>query len=336
MEIDCYGTMGPACQSEDMIYKLFAEGMTGMRLNLSHSNLKDCKQWIDNFHHAAARRGITPKLLIDLQGPELRTGSLKEPILLSEGELIYLGADQIPVEKLVLQSLKKGMDILLDDGYIELEVVESQTDQAKCLVKRGGFLKSRKSIAVKQANLHPPTLTESDRKNLKAAKSYGVTGVMLPFVRDVSDLINLKEELQNVHASELHIFAKIENMEGVHILNELLPYADHIVIARGDLGNDMPLWELPMIQKTIANQCIKANKPFMVVTQMLHSMQENPVPTRAEVSDIYNAVVDKAASVMLTGETAVGKYPVEAMRYLCQTVQTAIKYNFGDLSTCKK
>jgi len=170
-----------------------------------------------------------------------------------------------------------------------------------------------------------PTLTESDLKNIGLASQYGVTGVMQPFVRGKHDLVTLREALVAAGAEQVEIFAKIENLQGVAALDELLPYCDHVVIARGDLGNAMPLWELPRVQKEISEKCRKAGKPFMVVTQMLDSMHERAVPTRAEVSDIYNAVLDGAASVMLTGETAAGKYPVEAMEYLVRTGQEALR-----------
>ena len=189
-------------------------------------------------------------------------------------------------------------------------------------VLRGGKLRGRKSIALPGVTIHPPTLTLKDMDNLAVATNYGVTGVMQPFVRDAKDLKNVKRALKKAGAEHIRLFAKIENMEGVAQLEELLPYADEIVIARGDLGNAVPLWELPKLQKQIAATCRAAEKPFMVVTQMLTSMEKNLVPTRAEVSDIYNAVCDGASSVMVTGETAVGDHPVEVIRYLANTVRS--------------
>ena len=168
-----------------------------------------------------------------------------------------------------------------------------------------------------------PTLTENDLKNIRLAARYGVTGVMLPFVRGKEDLLTLRRALDDAGAGHIEIFAKIENQQGVNALEELLPYCDHVVIARGDLGNAMPLWKLPGVQKTLASKCRQAGKPFMVVTQMLDSMHERAVPTRAEVLDIYNAVLDGASSLMLTGETAAGKFPAEAMEYLVKTGREA-------------
>ena len=168
-----------------------------------------------------------------------------------------------------------------------------------------------------------PTLTGNDLKNIQLATQYGVTGVMQPFVRSKEDLMTLRKALDDAGAGHVEIFAKIENMQGVNALDELLPYCDHVVIARGDLGNAMPLWKLPAVQKELASKCRAAGKPFMVVTQMLDSMHERAVPTRAEVMDIYNAVLDGASSLMLTGETAAGNFPAEEMMYLVNTGREA-------------
>lgn len=192
-------------------------------------------------------------------------------------------------------------------------------------VVRGGLIKSGKSLAIEGKAVPMPTLTESDRKNIRAAVSYGITGVMLPFVRNKEDLLALREALKEAGAGEIQVFAKIENMQGVESIKELLPYCDHVVIARGDLGNAMPLWKLPGVQKRLARECREAGKPFMVVTQMLDSMHERAVPTRAEVLDIYNAVLDGASSLMLTGETAAGSYPVQAVEYLVNTGEEALR-----------
>ena len=171
-----------------------------------------------------------------------------------------------------------------------------------------------------------PVLTEHDLYNIRLAKEYGVTALMQPFVCSGEDLKKVREILQEEKAEHIQIFAKIENRIGVDNLDSILPEADLIVIARGDLGNDMPLWELPVIQKKVEKSCKKYGKPYMVVTQMLSSMEQNPIPTRAEVSDIFHAAYHGAEAVMVTGETAVGKYPVEVIRYLANTVREAIEY----------
>lgn len=362
-----YGTIGPACCEKETLVELFERGMTGIRLNLSHASLSECRAWLENIHAAYEEQlqntdgrlqnqaecmnenesecrgesdsqcGLSmPEILIDLQGPELRLGKLSAERKLSEGDMLTLRPNgqtnlfdptEIPIPENVLSALAEGQEILLDDGKILLKVEELLSGHgAECQVVRGGVLKSGKSIALLGKEVDAPTLTEGDLKNIAAAKAYGVTGVMLPFVRGKEDLINLKTVLKEAGAEDIQIFAKIENMTGVEEIEELLPYCDEIVIARGDLGNAMPLWELPVIQAKLAHICNNAGKPFMVVTQMLASMEHSAVPTRAEVSDIFRAVAEGASSVMVTGETAAGAYPVEAMTYLVNTVIEAEKY----------
>lgn len=348
MKTKIYGTIGPACQDVDTLVRLFEAGMTGIRLNLSHTSLDDASGWIANIHEAygrfceradAGRKGDSAEILMDLQGPELRIGQLGMERVLEVGNGLSLVAEgqnnlfdptEIPVPEIVLSYLQPGQEVLLDDGRILLKIEEifrvGNGCGAETVVVRGGKLTGRKSIALPGVELHPPTLTESDLHNIRVAKRFGITGVMLPFVRNQEDLKNLKQALINEKAENVKIFAKIENMEGVNQLTGLLPYCDEIVIARGDLGNAVPLWELPVVQERIAEICKAGEKPFMVVTQMLASMEHNAVPTRAEVSDIYRAVAEGAASVMLTGETASGTYPVEAMNYMVKTVRAAEDY----------
>ena len=318
--LDIYGTLGPACSDINTLEAMLRSGMTGVRLNLSHTALEDAAEQIDCLHAAARRCGTAPRLLIDMQGPELRVGVLPAPLSLAEGTAVRLGADgDIPLPREVLPYLRPGQEVLLDDGKILLRVLEDGT----AAVLRGGVLQSRKSAALPGVRVPMPAMTEMDRANIRTAKAFGVTGVMQPFVRDREDLEAVRQALDEAGGADIRLFAKIENLEGVEHLPSLLPAADEIVIARGDLGNSGPLWTLPTLQKRIAAACRSAQKPFMVVTQMLASMERSPVPTRAEVSDIFNAVLDGAASVMVTGETAVGAYPVEAVRYLANTAREA-------------
>ena len=213
--------------------------------------------------------------------------------------------------------------LLLDDGKLELTVTGGRPGALFCTVVRGGTLESRKSLAAPGLDLHLPTLTDEDEENLALAKGCGVTGVMLPFVRGREDLEHLRAALHRAGADGARILAKIESGEGAEHLESLFGAADEIVIARGDLGNAMDLWQLPGVQRRMAAACRRAGVPFMVVTQMLDSMRENPVPTRAEVCDVYTAVMQGAASVMLTGETAAGKWPAEAINYLVKTGEEA-------------
>lgn len=325
--ISIYGTFGPACGQEDILKQMFEAGMTGMRLNLSHTSLTDSAERIAAFRRAAAAAGIVPELLIDMQGPELRIGNI-EPMTLTDGESVILGEGGIPVPEVTLPVMYTGDEVVLNDGKISVRVRENHGTHVICTVERGGVLTSRKSIKLKNPNVivDMPVLTEHDLNNVRCAAEYGVTGLMQPFVQSGRELARVREALVRQGAGHVKIFAKIENMQGVDNLEDILPEADHIIIARGDLGNDMDLWQLPAVQKKIAAACVKAGKPFVVVTQMLASMEHSPVPTRAEVSDIFNAVLDGCAGVMVTGETAVGDYPAEVIRYLTNTVKSAEDY----------
>ncbi len=325
---ELYGTLGPACYETEILKQLFNEGMTGVRLNLSHTTLVQSRNWIENLHEAAESCGLKSKLIIDMQGPELRIGKLNTPLELISGKEFTLGlcGSCIPVQNDILKEIEKGQQILLDDGKILAKAVEVHGDYIICKVERGGELKSGKSLALPGVKLNLPVMTSADIKNIKQAKEFGVTGIMQPFVRSAEDLKQVRQALIEAGAGELKIYAKIENSEGVTRINEFLPEADEIVIARGDLGNSMPLWHLPKIQKYIGEVCKEHKKPFMVVTQLLHSMENSAVPTRAEVSDIFNAILDGASSLMVTGETAVGKYPVQVMEYLSKTAKEAELY----------
>jgi pyruvate kinase len=324
--IDIYGTLGPSCSNVKTLEEMFDAGMTGIRVNLSHAGLRESADRMELLHTAARARGITPQILIDLQGPELRVGRLKEPVGMKEGEEVLLGEGGIPVPSIVLENLREGNEILMDDGRLLLKVSAAGEKSAWAKVLRGGILQSRKSIAVHGVKIHPPTMTEEDKRNIRDALSFGVTGIMQPFVRSRQDLVEVKAALKEAGAGGLTLIAKIENREGMRKLPELLQEADMICIARGDLGNDMDLWDLPAAQKEISKACNEAGVPYFVATQMLTSMEERAVPTRAEVSDIFNTAADGASGVMITGESAVGKYPVEAIRYLANTARAGEEY----------
>ena len=324
--LEIYGTLGPSCRNVETLEQMLNLGMTGLRLNLSHITLAEAEPLLEALQQASQRAGIRPQLLIDMQGPEIRVGVMSSPTHLIEGKNILLNQrGGIPLPKVVTDVLEPGVELWMDDGKLRVEVFEANGG-LRGRVIRGGVLLSRKSVAVPGCQLWLPALTESDRENLRSAKDYGVTGVMQPFVRSREDLEAVRAELNENGCEGVRLFAKIENRVGLEQLEELLPACDEIVIARGDLGNAVPLWELPRVQKEIAALCRSRGKAFMVVTQMLASMEHSPVPTRAELSDIFNAVLDGAASVMVTGETATGKWPVETIRYLTETVRQAEAY----------
>lgn len=335
--VEIYGTLGPACANQGTLEQMFQAGLTGMRLNLSHTGLKESATLVHNFKKAAERAGVIPQLLIDMQGPELRIGKLEEvklkegmQVILTDGEGVFVGGANkdviIPVQTEVAAAMEVGDEVLLNDGRIALLVKEKKDSCVKGGVMRGGTLSSHKSIKIVGKQVQLPVLTAHDVENICLAREYGVTGLMQPFVKNGEDLAQVREVLKTHAADHIKIFAKIENRLAVEHLDSILKEADVIIIARGDLGNDMELWELPAVQKDIASACARAGKPFIVVTQMLASMEASPVPTRAEVSDIFNAVLDGAYGVMITGESAVGQYPVEAVKYLANTAREAEEY----------
>jgi len=332
-KVEIYGTLGPACSSEETLLQMFQAGLTGMRLNLSHTGLRESADIVNHFRQAAQAAKIYPQLLIDMQGPELRVGDLENGLVLEPDTTVSLTAVgkehimsfacSVLVPQPVISALEAGDEILLNDGKLLFIAAEVYEDYAICKVVRGGVLTGHKSVKIVGKQVEMPVLTDHDIKNIRLASEYGVTGLMQPFVRNGQDLAHVRELLMQNGAGQVKIFAKIENRAALAELDSIIKEADVIIIARGDLGNDMDLWELPAVQKDIEAACKSADKPFIVVTQMLASMEENPVPTRAEVSDIFNAVTDGAYGVMITGESAVGKYPVEAVRYLANTANKA-------------
>ncbi len=317
--MELYGTLGPACASAQTLGRMLDAGMTGARLNLSHTGLAGASEYLEALFEAGRSRGVRPELLIDTQGPELRTGALDKPLTLTEGETVKLGPGGLPLPGALLERLEPGLELLLDDARLALEV--TARDRARVL--RGGVLGSRKGITLEGLEIETEPLTGADRENLKHASDYGVTAVMQSFTRSARDIEAVRGALGG---QDIRVFAKVESKSGLAALPELLPVSDMIVIARGDLGSSCGLYGLPAMQKDIARRCREAGTPFMVVTQLLWSMQAQPVPTRAEVSDIFNAVLDGASALMLTNETAAGGYPAEAMDALKKAAAAALEY----------
>lgn len=319
--MEIYGTIGPACRDCSTFRHMFQAGMTGIRLNLSHTSLTESAGILEEYQKAAEQCRVRPALLIDMQGPEFRIGDLRCDLHVHVNETI-----RIPMPKEVLKYLKKGDAVRIDDGKLQAETVDVFADSAGLRFLNSGTLSARKSIKIAGREVSGPVLTEADRENLKQAEKYGVTAVMEPFVTSGKTLKELRQTLDAFGLEHVRIFAKIENRTGVDHLSDILPEADMIVIARGDLGNDVPPVHLPGVQKDIAAVCLRAHRPFMVVTQMLTSMIRQPVPTRAEISDIYNAVLDGASALMATNETAVGDYPAAVIQYLRDTASDAEKW----------
>ena len=323
--MEFYATLGGACSDSAVLERLFAAGMTGARLNLSHTSLIQCAPLLEEIYWPAAQAaGRAAHLIIDLQGPELRVGTLPAPLPLKTGSRAILGPGGISIPQAAQEAAQPGDQISLDDSALLLRVEEKTAQGLVCRVERGGTLESRKSLAILGREVNTPTLTQADLENLAQAKRLGVTHILQPFVRNAEDVRTLRRAMLEAGLDEVKIMAKIENQRGLEQLRDIMDAADIICIARGDLGNSMPLWRLPSAQKYIARTCRAAGKPFFVVTQLLWSMQERAVPTRAEVSDIYNAVLDGSCALMLTGETAAGRYPVQTMDYLVKTARQAL------------
>ena len=311
------GTFGPSCHEEDLLADMIGQGMNAMRLNTNHCTLEEGAEWIGAWHRACERQGISGLLLVDLQKGSLRT-TLEEAVDLKKGEVV--SSDLLGLPEAVFEEMRKNDVLLLDDGRIQLEVQEAGT----CLVMEGGLLENHKNVCLQNRMLERPSLSEQDLQTLQEASRYGVAGIMVPFVEGAADLKQVRALVER-WCPDVKIFAKIETARGVRQLNEILPWCDEIVMARGDLGNDVGLTKLPAACERIRQQCLAAGKPWMVVTQMLDSMRHHPEPTRAEVSDIYHAVADGAHSIMLTNETATGEYPLEAMGVFCQVAASALE-----------
>ena len=315
-----YATLGPSCCDTAALAALLRRGVTGFRLNLSHTPLAARTDWIAALREAERNTGLRAQLRIDLRGPEVRIGDMPAPLPLAEGAAVTLGTD-IPVDGDVLDALRPGMTVLLDDGAMALTVVNGGV----CRVTRGGTLTGHKSLTLEGVDLRRPALCEADLADLSQAAALGVNAVMQPFVRSADDLRVVRQTMAENGLADAELFAKVENQPGLDALPDWLALCDVVTIARGDLGSSLPLERLPAAQKHIAALCRSRGKPFLVVTQLLHSMIDHPSPTRAEVLDIYNAVLDGADCLMLTGETAQGRYPLESVDWLIRVAQEAEK-----------
>ncbi|MFW6264491.1 MAG: pyruvate kinase [Bacillota bacterium] len=340
-----YGTIGPASYQKDTLVSLINNGMIGIRINLSHGNLNTYQDWIDNIREAEKESGRKISIIADVQGPEIRASLIEEDeIYLKEEEIISIATDSYSLNAQInngiilnypqiFRQIRSGQKILIDDGIIQLKVVSNKNSSEnankkkemsliKCKVIQGGKLGNKKSVNFPDLKLDIPSLNDKDRKDIKLAIEIGVNFIMLPFTRTLDDVMILRDYLDSLTAQNIGILAKIENQEGIDNLSNFIEKIDGVIIARGDLGVEIGLTKVPIAQKEIIKLCNKYNKPSIVVTHMLESMIKSPLPSRAEISDIANAVLDGCTGVMLTGETAIGKYPVTAMKYMRDTIYT--------------
>ena len=329
-------TIGPATSSYDMLKSIVEEGVDVCRLNFSHGSYDDHRKVVQNIRQVNADTNSFVSLLLDLQGPKLRVGEMENgKIELITGTIITVTT--VPVigtsERIsvkfdgLAKDVKPGELILLDDGKLEIEVLETNgIDEIKCKVNFGGMLSTKKGFNLPQTKLSIPAMTEKDHADLMFGIEERVDWIGLSFVRHAQDIIDLKKIIDG-YEWKPRVIAKIEKPEAVENLDEIIAVADGIMVARGDLGVEMPMAQVPVIQKSIVKKCIGAGKPVIIATQMMESMITNPSPTRAEVNDIANAVMDGADAVMLSAETSVGAYPVLAIKHMANTIAEAEKTN---------
>lgn len=318
-------TMGPSCWEEEIISELVSSGMNVARLNFSHGDYGSHTRTIENVRKVEEKLRRPVATLLDTKGPEIRTGMLPnhEKIQLESGKEFYLffepvegNADGVYIDYPDLyKEVSVGQDIFIDDGSILLSVEALDPAAIRCRVLVGGELGEKKGINVPGANLSVPTLTDKDISDIRWGIEHNVDYIAVSFVRTKEDILGVRKVLEE-NSGEAKIIAKVETRNSVENIDEILAVVDGIMVARGDLGVEMPTEDVPMVQKEIIEKCRSQGKPAIVATQMLDSMIRNPKPTRAEASDVANAVIDGADAVMLSGETASGKYPVESVKIM--------------------
>ena len=317
-------TIGPATNSSEAIEELAREGMNLARLNMSHGNQEQHLQVIKKVKNLNKKLNHPVATLMDLQGPEIRTGEIEQSLNLNVGDIFYFTIipEEDPEEKSVhinyehiLNDMEKGDKITVDNGLINLEVLEIQEFKLQCRVLEGGTLGSRKHINLPGVRVNLPSITEKDRRDIAFGLQNDVDFIALSFVRGAEDVLEARELVEKA-GGHARLVAKIENQEGVDNFEEILGVADAIMIARGDLGVEIRLEELSVIQRNIVRACSEKSKPVIVATHLLESMITNPTPTRAEVTDVSNAVYEQADALMLSGETATGKYPAKCVQML--------------------
>ncbi len=330
-------TLGPMTDSSEMLRKLVLAGADGVRLNFSHGSYEFFEKLLYNIYETCIEEKTPLAVLVDLQGPKIRVGELSEPeIELSTGNEIEITIRDVEgTEKLISTSYKElvsdalvGDPVLIDDGLIRLRITNKTNDSVICKIENGGTLKPRKGMNLPGMKLSTPSITEKDFRDLEFILKHRIDYIALSFVRKPEDITILKTWLKERN-SEIPVIAKIEKREAVDSFDEILEAADGIMIARGDLGVELPAAEVPVIQKEIIWKCNSLGKLVITATQMLDSMIHNPIPTRAEASDVANAVWDGTDVVMLSGETSIGKYPVRSVNTMNEIVRNAERHLFN-------
>ncbi|MCM3704774.1 MULTISPECIES: pyruvate kinase [Cytobacillus] len=318
-------TIGPASESVEKLTQLIEAGMNVARLNFSHGDFVEHGQRIQNIREASAKTGKTVAILLDTKGPEIRTNNMVDgAIELRAGENIIISMNEVEgtAEKFsvtyagLIDDVDTGSKILLDDGLIGLEVTKIDKANSEIYTKilNSGTLKNKKGVNVPGVSVNLPGITEKDAQDIIFGIEQGVDFIAASFVRRATDVLEIRQLLEEHNASYINIIPKIENQEGVDNIEEILEISDGLMVARGDLGVEIPAEEVPLVQKQLIKKCNAQGKPVITATQMLDSMQRNPRPTRAEASDVANAIFDGTDAIMLSGETAAGSYPVEAVQ----------------------
>jgi pyruvate kinase len=331
-------TIGPASESVEKLVQLIEAGMNVARLNFSHGDFEEHGARIKNIREAAKRTGKTIGILLDTKGPEIRTHTFENGAAeLVSGEKVTLSMEEVVGTASrfsisypgLIDDVEEGSRILLDDGLIELKVIGKGNNEIYTEILNSGTIKNKKGVNVPNVKVNLPGMTEKDANDIRFGIEQGVDFIAASFVRRASDVLEIRELLEDNKASQIHIVPKIENQEGVDNIEEILEVSDGLMVARGDLGVEIPAEEVPLVQKDLIKRCNALGKPVITATQMLDSMQRNPRPTRAEASDVANAIFDGSDAIMLSGETAAGLYPVEAvktMNNIASRAEQALNY----------
>ena len=319
-------TIGPASESEEMLRELIKAGMNCARINFSHGGYPENKSKIDNVLKVREEMGVPVALALDTKGPEIRTGTIdgteKGSVDIDKGQEFYFRYEDVPGNKYetsisyknLYQEVKPGDNILVADGKLIFEVKEIIGQDIKTVAVVKGTIGSRKNVNVPGVSLDQPALAQKDIDDILSGIKAGFDIIFASFIRRADDVRQIRELLNNNGGSHMMIISKIESAEGISNFEEILAASDGIMVARGDMGVEIPMEQVPIVQKRMIRRCNEVGKPVITATQMLESMIENPRPTRAEVSDVANAVYDQTGCVMLSGESAVGKYPIECVR----------------------
>ena len=328
-------TMGPNSDNRQVMVDLALNGMDIARFNFSHGDHEEQKARLEQLKSVRDELDLPIAALLDTKGPEIRTGLLKDgkKVVLTEGQEFILTTRKVEGDETIghinyaglPQDVSEGNRILIDDGLIELQVVKSEGTEITCTVINGGELGQRKGVNVPNVKVKLPALTEKDKEDIWFGIEDGVDFIAASIVRNADAIIEIKQML-DVAGANLKVIAKIENAEGIENIDSIIAASDGIMVARGDMGVEIPAERVPYIQKEIIRKCNEASKPVITATQMLDSMIRNPRPTRAEVTDVANAVYDGTDAVMLSGETAMGKYPVEALKMMAQIAEETEKH----------